>query len=132
MRLAFDHASDDVFTGSAENTQDIRMSRARIVIERLDPPITSAAHLAGRTQDDRFEELSRVYRLHRSYQTMSTISVTQSALAPLPFARQQAFYRAEFGEWMISEKLKLCTVERHILSSALRETHVPGYRVRGA
>jgi hypothetical protein len=114
-RLAFDHACDDVFTGLTENPQDISMRCPRIVIERLDPPITPAADLAGRTQDDRFEQLSRVHCLHRPDQTMSTISVTQSAFTPLSFARQQALYRAELGEWMISEKPKLCTVERHVL-----------------
>src|SRR6516225_6999476 len=101
------------------------MCRARIVIERFDPPIMPATHLPGGAQDDRFKQLPSVHCLHRAYQTMSTISIAQSALAPLPFARQQALYRAELREWVISEKPILCTVERHVVPPRFEKRTCP-------
>jgi hypothetical protein len=56
---------------------------------------------------------------------MSTISIAQSALAPLPFARQQSLYRAELGERVISEKPMLCTVKRHIVPPRFEKRTCP-------
>jgi hypothetical protein len=92
------HVGDDSLPRQPQYGQHLRMTRARIVIERFDPPIAFAADRSGRAQDDRGDLLPPTCRLDRANEAVPAVAVPQPALAPLLLGRQQAFDPRELGE----------------------------------
>jgi hypothetical protein len=97
------HPGDYVLSCAPQHRQDIGMRCVRIIVKEFDPPVTLTAHFSGGMQDDPLEHLPAFDSLDCSDQTMATLGITEPALAPLLFRREQALHRPEFHKLIRSE-----------------------------
>ena len=95
-----------------EHPQHVTMRRPQVIVEELDAPKVPTADFACGQQDRLGQFAAAPYRGNRASEAMAPPAVAHRTLAPLVFARQQAFHTRQFCESGVVEEFG--TVERHL------------------